>query len=98
MRRLLVLLSVVLICCLPVMTVNAQTASSTSLTGQVVDPQGAVITDATVTATDVATGVAAGVPVAAAVPAGFLSFVSFDTVPARAFKMVAMSLALAYLR
>jgi hypothetical protein len=58
MRRLLVLLSVVLICCLPVMMVNAQSASSTTLTGQVVDPQGAVIIGATVTATDVATGAA----------------------------------------
>src|SRR5215469_8090451 len=58
MRRLQVLFSVVLICCLPVMMVNAQTASSTTLTGQVVDPQGAVITGATVTATDVATAVA----------------------------------------
>src|SRR5215475_11401155 len=57
MRRLPVLVSVVLICCLPVMMVNAQTASSTSLTGQVVDPQGAVISGATVTATEVATGV-----------------------------------------
>ena len=34
----------------------------------------------------------------AAAPAGFLSFVSFATVPASAFKTVAMSLALAYLR
>ena len=58
MRRLPVLLSVVLICCLPVMMVNAQTASSTTLTGQVVDPQGAVINGATVTATEIATGVA----------------------------------------
>jgi hypothetical protein len=58
MRRLLVLLSVVLICCLPVITVNAQSASSATITGQVVDPQGLVIANATVTATNVATGVA----------------------------------------
>jgi len=37
---------------------NAQSASSATITGQVVDPQGAVITSATVTATNVATGVA----------------------------------------
>jgi len=56
MRRLLVLFSAVLICCLPVIMVNAQSAAT--ITGQVVDPQGAVITSATVTATNVATGVA----------------------------------------
>jgi hypothetical protein len=56
MRRLLVLFSAVLICCLPVIMVNAQSAAT--ITGQVVDPQGAVITNATVTATNVATGVA----------------------------------------
>jgi hypothetical protein len=37
---------------------NAQSASSATITGQVVDPQGAVITSATVTATNAATGVA----------------------------------------
>ena len=58
MRRLLVLLCAVLICCLPVAVLNGQSASSATITGQVVDPQGAVITSATITATNVATGVA----------------------------------------
>src|SRR5215813_806785 len=57
MRRLLVLFSAVLICCLPVAMLSAQSASSATITGQVADPQGAVITSATVTATNVATGV-----------------------------------------
>jgi hypothetical protein len=57
MRRLRVLLCAVLICCLPVAMLNAQSASSATITGQVVDPQGAVIINATVTATNVATGV-----------------------------------------
>src|SRR5215469_16655562 len=42
MRRLLVLFCAVLICCLPVAMLNAQSAAT--ITGQVVDPQGAVIT------------------------------------------------------
>src|SRR5258708_29947185 len=57
MRRLLVLFSAVLLCCLPVM-MNAQSASSATITGQVADPQGAVIVGARITATNVATGVA----------------------------------------
>ena len=43
MRRLLVLFSAVLICSLPVAMLNAQSASSATITGQVVDPQGAEI-------------------------------------------------------
>jgi hypothetical protein len=57
MRRLLVLFSVVLVCCLPAILVYAQSASSATITGQVVDQQGAVIAGAKVTATNTATGV-----------------------------------------
>ncbi len=56
MRRLLVFSSVVLLFCLPV-AMNAQSASSATITGQVVDPQGAVVVGAKVTATNVATGI-----------------------------------------
>jgi hypothetical protein len=54
MRRLLVFCSLLLICCLSVMAV-AQNNMAT-LTGRVEDPQGAVISNAKVTATNVATG------------------------------------------
>jgi hypothetical protein len=56
MKRLLVLFCVVVLCCLPAMMAVAQSASSATITGQVVDPQGAVIAGAKVTATNVATG------------------------------------------
>src|SRR5690348_11087403 len=39
-------------------TVLGQSAASASITGRVTDPQGAVVANATVTATNVATGVA----------------------------------------
>jgi Carboxypeptidase regulatory-like domain/TonB dependent receptor len=56
MRRLIVLFAVVLVCCLPAMMAVAQSASTATLTGQVVDPQGAVISGAKITATNIATG------------------------------------------
>ncbi len=55
MRRLLVFFSLVVLCCLPAVVAVAQSASSATITGQVVDPQGAVIAGAKVTATNVAT-------------------------------------------
>jgi hypothetical protein len=58
MRRLIVLFAVVVLCCLPAMMAVAQSASTATLTGQVVDPQGAVISGAKITATNVATGIA----------------------------------------
>ena len=58
MRRLLMLFCIVVVCCLPAVMAVAQSASSATITGQVVDSQGAVITDAKVTATNVATGIA----------------------------------------
>src|SRR5258708_16233208 len=56
MRRFLVFYYVVLLFWLPV-AMNAQSASSDTITGQVVDPQGAVVVGAKVTATNVATGI-----------------------------------------
>lgn len=56
MRRLLVLFLIVALCCLPAVVAVAQTASSATITGQVVDPQGLVISGAKITATNVATG------------------------------------------
>jgi Carboxypeptidase regulatory-like domain/TonB dependent receptor len=46
-----------LCCCLPMTLANAQSASSAQISGTVVDPQGAVVPGAKVTATNVATGV-----------------------------------------
>src|SRR5215831_11198876 len=54
MRRLLVFCSLLLICCLSIMAVAQNNMAS--LTGRVEDPQGAVIPNAKVTATNVATG------------------------------------------
>ncbi len=45
-----------LCCCLPLALANAQSASSAQISGTVVDPQGAVVTGAKVTATNQATG------------------------------------------
>ncbi|HEV7522208.1 MAG TPA: carboxypeptidase regulatory-like domain-containing protein, partial [Candidatus Angelobacter sp.] len=45
-----------LCCCLPLVLANAQSASSAQISGTVVDPQGAVVTGAKVTATNQATG------------------------------------------
>lgn len=59
MRRFLVFSSLALLCCLiPTLPAFAQSASSATITGQVVDPQGAVIANAKVTATNTATGIA----------------------------------------
>lgn len=57
MRRFLVLSLLALLCVMPAMLAFAQSASTATLTGQVVDPQGAVIANAKVTATNVATGI-----------------------------------------
>jgi hypothetical protein len=46
-----------LCCCLPMIMANAQSASTAQVSGTVVDPQGAVVAGAKVTATNVATGV-----------------------------------------
>jgi hypothetical protein len=46
-----------LFCCLPLTLANAQSASSAQISGTVVDPQGAVVPGAKVTATNSATGV-----------------------------------------
>jgi len=45
-----------LFCCLPLTLANAQSASSAQISGTVVDPQGAVVPGAKVTATNQATG------------------------------------------
>jgi carboxypeptidase family protein/TonB-dependent receptor-like protein len=58
MKRLQVFCIVALLCCcLPVMLANAQSASTAQVSGTVVDPQGAVVAGAKVTAINVATGV-----------------------------------------
>src|SRR5215467_9793992 len=54
MRRFFALFSIVVLCCLPAVMAFAQ--NTATLTGQVVDPQGAVIAGAKVSATNVATG------------------------------------------
>ncbi|HEY2363382.1 MAG TPA: TonB-dependent receptor [Candidatus Angelobacter sp.] len=46
-----------LCCCLPLAMANAQSASSAQISGTVVDPQGAVVPGAKVTATNKATGI-----------------------------------------
>jgi len=58
MKRLQVLFLLALLCCCVPILLNAQSASTATITGQVVDPQGAVIPAAKVTATNTATGVA----------------------------------------
>jgi hypothetical protein len=55
MKRLQQFLTIAFLCCLPLMA-NAQSASSAQISGTVVDPQGAVVPGAKVTATNVATG------------------------------------------
>ncbi len=58
MRCSRVLQSIVLLSCLfAALGAYAQSASSATITGQVVDPNGAVVVGATVTATNVANGV-----------------------------------------
>ena len=46
-----------LFCCLPLALANAQSASSAKISGTVVDPQGAVVPGAKVTATNQGTGI-----------------------------------------
>jgi hypothetical protein len=58
MKRLhLFCLIALLCCCLPVALANAQSAASAQISGQIVDPQGAVVVGAKVTATNQDTGV-----------------------------------------
>src|SRR6266849_2691329 len=57
MKRLQVLFFIALLCCcLPVVLANAQSASTATIVGTVVDPQGLVVPDARVTAVNQATG------------------------------------------
>jgi hypothetical protein len=59
MKRFHLLCSTALLfCCLPLVLANAQSASTATIVGTVVDPQGAVIVDAKITATNQATGIA----------------------------------------
>src|SRR5258708_7581884 len=55
MKTPLVLIAVTFLYCLQTISANAQGATSATITGQVVDQQGAVIANAKVTATNVAT-------------------------------------------
>jgi uncharacterized membrane protein len=55
MKRLQQFCTIAFLCCLPFMA-NAQSASSAQISGTVVDPQGAVVPGAKVTATNQATG------------------------------------------
>lgn len=58
MKRLQVFCTLALLCCcLPLVLANAQSASTATISGTVVDPQGAVVAGAKVTATNIATGV-----------------------------------------
>jgi hypothetical protein len=57
MKRLQVFCIIALVCCLPIVPANAQSASTAQISGTVVDPQGAVVPGAKVTATNVDTGV-----------------------------------------
>ena len=57
MKRLQVFCILAILCCLPVVLASAQSASTAQISGTVVDPQGAVVAGAQVTATNVATGV-----------------------------------------
>lgn len=58
MKRLAMFCVLALLCCCVATVASAQSASSATIVGQVVDPQGAVVPDARVTATNVATGAA----------------------------------------
>ena len=57
MKRLQFCMIAFLLCCLPLTLANAQSAASAQISGTVVDPQGAVVPGAKVTATNKATGV-----------------------------------------
>src|SRR5579859_1807631 len=57
MKRLQVFCTLALLFCLPVVLAHAQSASTAQISGTVVDPQGAVVAGAKVTATNQATGV-----------------------------------------
>src|SRR4051812_25807788 len=57
MKRLQVFCTLALVCCLPLVLANAQSASTAQLSGAVVDPQGAVVPGAKVTATNQSTQV-----------------------------------------
>lgn len=57
MRHLLACCLLVLLCCTSIIPMHAQSASMAAITGQVVDPQGAVIANAKVAATNAATGI-----------------------------------------
>ena len=57
MKRLAFLILLALLCCMVAVPAMAQSASTATIVGQVVDPQGAVVPDAKVTATNQATGV-----------------------------------------
>jgi hypothetical protein len=61
MKRLQVFCTLALLCCLPLVLANAQSASTAQISGAVVDPQGAVVPGAKVTATNVDTGLARSV-------------------------------------
>src|SRR6266700_1610066 len=62
MKHLQVLFFIALLCCcLPVVLANAQSASSATIVGTVVDPQGLVVPDAKVTAINQATGLSRSV-------------------------------------
>src|SRR6266700_1493057 len=62
MKHLQVLFFIALLCCcLPVVLANAQSASSATIVGTVVDPQGLVVPDAKVTAVNQATGLSRSV-------------------------------------
>jgi len=57
MKRLAFISLLALLCCFISLNLAAQSASTATIVGQVVDPQGAVVTGAKVTATNQATGV-----------------------------------------
>jgi outer membrane receptor protein involved in Fe transport len=57
MKRLAILCLLALVCCFLSLNLAAQSASTATILGQVVDPQGAVVPGAKVTATNQATGV-----------------------------------------
>jgi hypothetical protein len=57
MKRLAILCLLALVCCFLSLNLAAQSASTATIVGQVVDPQGAVVPGAKVTATNQATGV-----------------------------------------
>ena len=59
MKRLQQFCTIAFVCCCLPFVANAQSASSAQISGTVVDPQGAVVPGAKVTATNQATGVPA---------------------------------------